>query len=152
MSYEQLAKQEDNTFNTTLIDSSFYFFETGLEKDSSYVNIADQLSRMIYTYRNDSVMAMHVLNKAAVDNPKSPVPWNAMSSIYFQSRDTASGVVALEMAAKLDPDNFNRLANLANYFYRTGNMEKAAYYKGLYEEKSAAYQRKMKMLGQDVKR
>lgn len=148
MSYEQLAKKENNTYDTTLIDSSFYYFETGMKKDSSYVNIADQLSRMIYTYRHDSAMAIYVLNQAAADNPKSAVPWNAMSSIYFQTKDTASGVVALEMAAKLDPDNFNRLGNLANYFYRKGNMEKAAYYKALYEEKSAAYQRKMKMLGQ----
>lgn len=148
MSYEQLAKKENNTIDTMLLDSSFYWFRLGLMKDSTYVSTADQLSRILYTYHNDSVGAMNVLNKAAVDNPKSAVPWNAMSSIYFQSKDTASGVVALEMAAKLDPDNFNRLGNLSNYFYKKGNMEKANYYKALYDEKSAAYQRKLKMIGQ----
>lgn len=158
MSYEQLGTK-DTVINQRsvpivkdqqLLDSSFYFFEEGLKQDSSYMNIVEQLSRMIYTYRHDSVMAMSVLNKAAADNPKSAAPWNAMSSIYFQAHDTASGVVALEMAAKLDPDNFNRLANLANYFYKKGNMEKASYYKALYEEKYAVYQRRMKLIGKEV--
>jgi tetratricopeptide (TPR) repeat protein len=160
MSYEQLGTK-DTVINgrsirvvedRSLLDSSFYFFEEGLRQDPKYVNSAEQLSRMIYSYRKDSVMALNVLNKAATDNPESAVPWNAMSSIYLQAKDTLSGVAALEMAAKLDPDNFNRLGNLANYFYSHGNPEKASYYKALYDQKAAEYQRKMQLLGKDGKR
>lgn len=146
MSYEQLAKEGDK-LDPVLLDSSFYYFEEGLRQDSSYVNTAEQLSRMIFSYRRDSVMALHVLNKAAMDNPKSDVPWNAMSSIYFQTQDTANGVAALEMAAKLNPDNVNRLGNLANYFYRKGDLEKAGYYKTLFDQKNAEYQRRSQLLG-----
>lgn len=152
MSYEQLAKKDSGGYNQDLLDSSFYFFETGLKKDSSYMNSAEQLSRMIYTYRHDSVMALNVLNKAANDNPKSPVPWNAMSSIYFQCKDTANGVAALEMAAKLDPQNFNRLNNLSQYYFRVGNQEKGSYYKMLYDQEFAAFQQKQKFLGKNKKR
>lgn len=151
MSYEQIARTKTDT-NLALLDSSFYFFEEGLKHDSSYVNSAEQLSRMIFTYRHDSIMALHVLNEAAKDNPLSDVPWNAMSSIYFQSKDTASGLIALETAARLNPDNFNRLANLANYYNSKGNASKAEYYKTLYDQKVAEYQQKQKLLGKENKR
>ncbi len=147
MSYEQIAIEKKGVVDSIMIDSSIYFFSRGLKADSSYVSSADQLSRVIYTYRKDSVAALAVLNKSVAQNPKSAVPWNAMSAIYFQAKDTASGLQALEMAAKLEPDNFNRHANLANYYYSKGNMEKANYYKALYEEKYAAYQQQMKLLG-----
>jgi protein O-mannosyl-transferase len=148
MSYEQLARTKTDT-NLALLDSSFYYFEEGLRQDSSYVNSAEQLSRMIFTYRRDSAMALHILNKAAENNPKSDVPWNAMSSIFFQSKDTASGLLALETAARLNPDNFNRLGNLANYYYSKGNNQKATYYKELYDQKVAEYQRQQKLLGKN---
>lgn len=151
MSYEQVAKQNGG-LDTLMLDSCFYYFEEGLRQDSSYVNTAEQLSRVTFLYRSDSAGAMNVLNKSAADNPKSAVPWNAMSNIYLQSKDTASGVVALEMAAKLDPENINRLANLANYFYKKGNMEKANQYKTLYDQKKAELDKKVKMLGKDKKR
>lgn len=150
MSYEQIAK-ENGGLDTLMLDSCFFYFEEGLRQDSSYVNTADQLSRVTFLYRKDSAGAMKVLNKSAADNPKSPVPWNAMSNIYLQSKDTASGVLALEMAAKLDPENINRLANLANYFYKKGNMEKANQYKTLYDEKKAELDKKAKMIGKDKK-
>jgi protein O-mannosyl-transferase len=148
MSYEQIARTKTDT-NLALLDSSFYFFEQGLLHDSSYVNSAEQLSRLIFTYRKDSAMALHVLNKAAEDNPKSDVPWNAMSSIFFQSKDTASGLLALETAARLNPDNFNRLANLANYYYSKGNTAKAEYYKALYDQEYAEYVQQQKLLGKN---
>lgn len=151
MSYEQIARTKTDT-NLALLDSSFYFFEQGLLHDSSYVNSAEQLSRIIFTYRKDSAMALHVLNEAAKDNPLSDVPWNAMSSIFFQSKDTASGLLALETAARLNPDNFNRLANLANYYNSKGNTSKAEYYKALYDQKVAEYQQKQKLIGKEKRR
>lgn len=151
MSYEQMAK-EKGALDTMLLDSCIYFFSEGLRQDSSYVSTAEQLSRVLYQYKLDSSGAMNVLNRSANDNPKSPIPWNAMSSIYFQTRDTASGVAALEMAAKLDPENVNRLANLANYFYSHGNLEKANEYKLLYDERQAELERRRKLLGKDKKR
>lgn len=151
MSYEQIAK-ETGTINNTLLDSSIYFFSEGLKQDSSYVASAEHLSRVLFQYRRDSVGAMNVLNRSVQDNPKSAVPWNAMSSIYFQTKDTASGVAALEMAAKLEPDNLNRLSNLANYFYSHGQMEKANQYKLLFEQQKAALEDKQNMLGKNKKR
>jgi tetratricopeptide (TPR) repeat protein len=151
MSYEQIARTKTDT-NLALLDSAFYFFEEGLRQDSSYVNSAEQLSRMIFTYRHDSIMALHVLNEAAADNPTSDVPWNAMSSIFFQSKDTASGLIALETAARLNPDNFQRLANLANYYYSKGNTSKAEYYKSLYDQKYGEYLQKQKLLGKEKNR
>jgi len=151
MSYEQIAK-EKGTLDTTLLDSCFYFFREGLRQDSSYVSTADQLSRILFQYKNDSAGAMQVLNESVLDNPKSAVPWNAMSSIYFKSRDTLSGVAALEMAAKLEPGNFTRLRNLSDYFYRKGNTAKGDQYRLLYDQQKAEYDQQQKMLGKIRKR
>ncbi len=151
MSYEQIAK-EKGTVDNMLLDSALYFFREGLKQDSSYVASAEHLSRVLFQYKRDSAGAMDVLNRSVEDNPKSAVPWNAMSSIYFQSKDTASGVAALEMAAKLDPENFTRLGNLANYFYTHGQTEKANQYKFLYDQQKAAYEEKQKLLGKNKRR
>ncbi len=146
MSYEQIARTKTDT-NLMLLDSAFYFFEEGIRQDSSYVNSAEQLSRLIFVYRGDSAMALHVLNEAVKDNPESDVPWNAMSSIFFQSKDTASGLIALETAARLNPDNIQRLGNLASYYNSKGNTSKAEYYNALYNQKYGEYLQQQKMIG-----
>jgi cytochrome c-type biogenesis protein CcmH/NrfG len=104
---------------------------------------------LIFVYRKDSAMALHVLNEAAADNPLSDVPWNAMSSIYFQSKDTASGLIALETAARLNPDNFQRLGNLSNYYYSKGNTAKGDRYKALYDKEYGEYLQQQKLLGKN---
>lgn len=147
MSYEQMAMTKGEITDSMFLDSSVYYFEEGLRQDPKYVNSAEQLSRIYFKHYHDSVGAIDLLKKSAADNPKSALPWNAMSNIYLQSKDTAQAVIMLEKAAALDPENTNRLRNLASYFANHNNPEKAAYYSSLFQQKEAEQRKKMKRLG-----
>lgn len=147
MSYEQMALTKGKVTDSAFLDSSFYYFEEGLRQDPHYVNSADQLSRMYYQYRNDSVGAIRLLQKVAADNPKSAAPWNAMSRVYLQAKDTVGAVAALEKAAQLDPNNISRLQNLVAYFQRHNNPEKASYYNNLLLQKQAEQKKKQRLIG-----
>jgi tetratricopeptide (TPR) repeat protein len=136
MSYEQLSKTNNVVTDSVMLDSCVWYFSEGLKQDPEYVNSADQLSRVYMTHYKDSSAAMNVLRNAAKANPKSDVPYNAMSTVYLQYNDTISAAAVLEKAAAVNPENILRLERLSMYFFRQGNNEKGAYYRDLAARKN----------------
>lgn len=136
MSYEQLSMKDGKVNDSILLDSCVWYFNEGLKQDPTYVNTADQLSRVYMTHYSDSAAAMKVLRSAVAANPKSDVPYNAMSNIYLQVNDTVAAATMLERAAAVNPENINRLEKLAVYFFRQGNAEKGNYYQNLAAQKN----------------
>jgi len=151
MSYEQISMKDGKVVDTTLLDSSIYYFREGIKQDGKYVSSCDQLSRVLMQHYGDSAGAMTVLNEAALKSPDSDVPWNAMSNIYLQSHDTASAVVALEKAAAIKPEVPARLRNLSVYFAQHGDMQKAKYYGDLFQQQQSMLDNKQKRLGNNKK-
>ncbi len=136
MSYEQLSKTKNVVTDSAMLDSCVWYFSEGLKQDPEYVNSADQLSRVYMTHYKDSSAAMNVLRNAVKANPKSDVPYNAMSTVYLQYSDTVSAAAVLEKAAAINPENILRLERLSMYFFRQGNNEKGAFYRDLAARKN----------------
>lgn len=109
-------------------DSAVYAFHKCIGSDSAYVSGYEQLSRLIVQKENDPQKALALLRIAARKKPDSEIPWNNMASIYLQLKDTAQGAAAMERAAEINPDNVQRLYNLAMYFQRKGDFSKYNFY------------------------
>jgi tetratricopeptide (TPR) repeat protein len=109
-------------------DSAVYAFQKSIKSDSSYVSSYEQLSRLIMQNEKDPQKALNLLRTAARKKPDSEVPWNNMANIYFQLRDTAQAAGAMERAAEINPDNVQRLYNLAFYFQKKGDAGKFNFY------------------------
>jgi tetratricopeptide (TPR) repeat protein len=142
MSYERLGD----------IDSAIYYFNRSISSDSAYFSSYEQLSRIYLQHRNQPDKAMGVLQTAAQKKPDSDAPWNAIGNLYLQLKDTASAAGAFEMAARINPNNPQRLYNLAGYFYKKGNMEKFNYYNGLFKELQEKMQQNGQMPAQQQRR
>ena len=76
----------------------------------------------------DPEKALDLLRVAARKKPDSEIPWNNMASIYLQLKDTAQSAAAMERAAEINPNNIQRLYNLAQYYKSKGNIDKFNYY------------------------
>lgn len=109
-------------------DSAIYSFKRCIKTDSAYISGYDQLSRMIMQKEKDPEKALDLLRVAARKRPDSEIPWNNMASIYLQLKDTAQSAAAMERAAEINPNNIQRLYNLAQYYKSKGNIDKFNYY------------------------
>lgn len=126
MAYDKLGKN----------DSAIYYFKKSIAADSNYLPSYDKLSRVLFDKEQDTEGALNVLHAAARARPDSDVPWTNIATIYRDLKDTASSAAALEMAAKINPSNVQRLYNLAAYFKYKGDMLKFNQYMAQYEEES----------------
>ncbi len=129
-------------------DSAVYSFSQSIKSDSNYVESYEQLSRLVMQKEKDSNKALALLRTAARHKPESEVPWNNMANIYLQLKDTANSAAAMEMSAQLNPNNIQRLYNLAQYFRIHGDASKYNYYMSL-AEKGREKQKKLQAEKQD---
>jgi tetratricopeptide (TPR) repeat protein len=125
-------------------DSAFYAFRQSIKSDSSYVASYEQLSRLIMQQDQDPQAALVLLRKAAKHKPDSEVPWMNMANIYIQLKDTASSATSLEMAARINPHNVQRLYNLADYFRVHGDVSKYNQYTSLAEAERKKQEKQQK--------
>lgn len=129
-------------------DSAVYSFSQSIKFDSSYVSSYEQLSRLILQKEKNPNKALELLKTAARHKPDSEVPWNNMANVYLQMGDTAKSAAAVEMAAKINPNNLQRLYNLAQYYKIHGDVSKYNYYISL-AEKGRAKQQQLEKEKQD---
>jgi tetratricopeptide (TPR) repeat protein len=102
-------------------DSAVYAYSQVLRLDSSQMTAYSRLSRQLLVKEKKAEPALELLRTAARHDPASDQPWNTMSVIYFQMKDTVNAIAALQKAAELNPVNKTRLYNLAAYFREKGD-------------------------------
>ncbi|MDQ3110749.1 MAG: glycosyltransferase family 39 protein, partial [Bacteroidota bacterium] len=112
-------------------DSAIYAINKCLAADSAYVNGYDELARQIMKTENNPEKALAVLRTAARKKPNSELPWTGMAGIYAQQKDTVQWVAATERAAEINPTNLQRIYVLAQYFQKSGDINKFNYYNSL---------------------
>ncbi|MBI3511659.1 MAG: hypothetical protein HY064_13440 [Bacteroidetes bacterium] len=134
-------KYGEGLFNTGMAydklenhDSAVWYLSACIRVDSTYVSAYEQLGRIQFSQDHDTAGTINLLHIAARKKPDSEAPWNSLANFYTQMKDTASAAGAMEMAAKINPANYDRMRNLAAYFYQHHNMEKYNYYTTLYNE------------------
>ncbi|CAN5313861.1 hypothetical protein BH09BAC5_BH09BAC5_01030 [soil metagenome] len=115
-------------------DSAVYAFNKSISSDSSYVNSYEHLSRITVQNEHNPEKALSILQMGARNNPVSEVPWNAMSIIYLQQKDSAHYIAALVRADELNPNNVQRVYNIAQYYQRKGDFVKYNIYMARAEE------------------
>jgi tetratricopeptide (TPR) repeat protein len=155
MTYEQLSLKDGSVADTSLLDSSIYFFDSGISKDPKYINTSIMLGRVYFQHLKDTSRAFNVLRLALKDNPDSPEPWNSMSKIYIQLGDTIKGLACLERSAEIiitKKESWNQeesqvLNQLATYFYQRNNQEKYQYYNSAIQAQNAAVEKRRNMVG-----
>lgn len=127
-------------------DSAIIAFSLCIKSDSTYVPGYDQLSRIMQQENNvDGALAL--MQKAARNKPDAEGPWNTIASIYLQKRtseDTARAAAATEMAAQKNPENYQRLYRLAEYYRTHGNMEKYNQYSTMGQEQQRIMEKKQR--------
>lgn len=109
-------------------DSADYSFRQCIRSDSTSLQAYQELSHLIMTQKKDSAEAMKLLRTSAYYKPASEVPWVSMAAVHFSYNDSASGITALEKAAKIYPGDVERLRLLMNYYGTHGDKKKSDYY------------------------
>jgi tetratricopeptide (TPR) repeat protein len=117
-----------------LKDSAIYGLSTSIKCDSTYVQAYEQLARIRMQQEHNPQAALDLMHLAARHKPDSDVPWNDIAKFYLQMKDTAASAAAMEMAAKIDPTNIQRLINISEYFRVHKNGEKYNHYISLAQD------------------
>jgi tetratricopeptide (TPR) repeat protein len=114
-------------------DSAVYALKQSIRSDSTYVQPYAELAR-IYAGNKDSAAALGLLRTAISFKPESEFLWKNMATTCLAFGDSTGWVSALEVAAKINPNDVQRLYVLADYFSRKKDVTKAAYYANLEAE------------------
>ncbi len=112
-------------------DSAEFAFRKSIQTDSTNMQSYQELSRLVMTREKDTSIALDLLRLSAFYSPLSEVPWVSMSRVYFDSKDSANGVTALEKAAAIYSGDIYRLQFLSGYFQRHADSKKSLYYLNL---------------------
>ena len=108
---------EKKYFGALAIDSNF---------TQAYSNLGE-----IYLQKKAFPMAVTMNKKIMKILPESDISYINLGKIYLTQGDTLQSIQNFEIAAEKSPNNINLLNNLAAFYEKRGNKEKAAYYNNL---------------------
>lgn len=109
-------------------DSTFYYLQIALQKDSNYVPAINKMGEMFGRVKNDLLQSEKWLMKAyAKDSTYVPTLEN-LGVLYGIKQQYAKSIYFLKKAHRLNPQNSQILRNLAVSFDKLGQKDSAAYY------------------------
>lgn len=102
-------------------------YRSMLQKDSVSLITYKKISEL-YFNSNQEAEGVKYLKEASRQNPSSDLPYIELGRHYIAVHDTAEALKSFELALKKNPDNPRLTRNLASFYLKMGDKEKAKYY------------------------